>query len=49
VYAQWLKDYHELVYDVMVTSHHACLSDEKDNSKRDECSILEPYEVFTEE
>ena len=27
-YAQWVRKYHECKFDVMVTSHHACLSDD---------------------
>ena len=48
-YAQWLRDYPELEFDVMVTSHHACLSDKILSSKGEEYSLLEPCEVFTEE
>jgi hypothetical protein len=40
-YSQWLRDYSESVYDIMVTSHHASLSDEKHSSKMIEYSLLE--------
>ena len=33
----------------MVTSHHACLSDERLGSKREGYSLLEPCKVFTKE
>ena len=33
----------------MVTFHHACLSDERLNSMRNDDSLLEPCEVLTEE
>ena len=48
-YAQWLKEYSDSVCDVMVTSHHEYLRDDMDGSKREEYSLLEPCEVFTEE
>jgi hypothetical protein len=35
-------------YDVMVTSHHPCLNNERLNSKREEYFLLEPCEIFTE-
>jgi hypothetical protein len=34
---------------VIVTSHHACLNDERFSSKKVEYSLLEPSEVLTEE
>jgi hypothetical protein len=47
-YTQWLREYLESEYDMMVTSHHACLSDEILSLKREEYSLLEPCEVLTE-
>jgi hypothetical protein len=37
------------MYDIMVTFHHASLSDEMHDEKREEYSLLEPCKVFTEE
>jgi hypothetical protein len=48
-YVQWLRYCPESEYDVMVTSHHPCLSDERLSSRRGEYSLLEPCKVFTEE
>lgn len=48
-FAGWLKDYHEWVYDVMVTSNYKWLSDEMDISRSEEYSLLEPCELLTEE
>ena len=48
-YAQWLRDYPELEFNVIVTSQHACMNDEGLSSRSDEYSLLEPYEVLTEE
>ena len=41
-YAQWLREYAESEFDVMVTSHHVCLSDDIIRSKSGEYSLLEP-------
>ena len=48
-YVQWLRDYLESEFDVMTTSHHACLREDILNSKSEEYSLLEPCEVLTEE
>ena len=48
-YAQWLKEYPELVCDVMVTSHHELLKDDMDTSRTEEYKLLKPCEVLTEE
>ena len=48
-YAQWLRDYPESEFDVMVTSHHAGLSDDILSSRSEEYSLLEPCDVLTEE
>ena len=47
-YAQWLREYPELEFDVIVTSHHVCLSDERFCLRRGEYYLLEPYEALTE-
>ena len=33
----------------MATSHHSCLSDEILRARSEEYSLLEPYEMLTEE
>ena len=48
-YAQWLREYPDYVYDVMVTSHYKYLRDDMDGSRKEEYSLLEPCEVLTEE
>ena len=48
-YAQWLTDYSESEFDVMVMFHHACLSDERLSSRNGEYFLLEPCEMLTEE
>ena len=48
-YAQWLKDYPKSKFDVMMTSHHACLRDDILDSRSGEYSLLEPCEVLTKE
>ena len=48
-YAQWLKDYPESKFNVMMTSYHACLRDDILNSRNEEYSLLEPCEVLTKE
>ena len=48
-YAQWLREYPESEFDVMVTSHQLELGDKILNASLEECSSLEPYEVLTEE
>ena len=44
-----MRNYPELEFDMMVTSHHACLSDEILSLRSEEYYLLEPYEVLTEE
>ena len=48
-YAKWLKEYLHSEFDVMVTSHHACLSDDILRSRSGDYSLLEPCEVLTKE
>ena len=48
-YAQWLKDYLELMYDVMMISYHECLKNDRHKSTAEEYALLEPCEVLTEE
>ena len=48
-YAQWLKEYSESDFDVMVMSHHACLGDDIFRSKSKKYSLLEPREVLTKD
>lgn len=48
-YAQWLRNYPELAYDMMVTSYHKTLRDEMDSSRNEEYSLLESCEVFTDD
>ena len=48
-YAQWLRKYPDSKFDVMVTSHHVCLSNDILRSRSEEYSLLEPCEVLTEE
>jgi hypothetical protein len=48
-YAQWLKDYPESEYHVMVTSYHPCLNDKRLSSRSEKYSLLKPCEVLTEE
>lgn len=35
-FSHWLREYHELVFDVMSTSHYECLSDQMDRSRSEE-------------
>ena len=48
-YVQWLRDYPELEFDVMTTSHHACLRDDILSARSEEYSLLELCDVLTEE
>jgi hypothetical protein len=48
-YVQWLREYPESELDVMVTSHHTCLSDKILSSMSEKYSLLEPCEVLTED
>lgn len=48
-YAQWVKKYPESEFDILATSHHPCLSDERLNSSSEDYLSLEPCEVLTEE
>ena len=48
-YAQWLRNYPESEFDVMMTSYHAYLNDEVISSRGEDYSLLEPCEVLTEE
>ena len=48
-YAQWLRDYQESEFDIMTTSHHACLRDDIFDSRSEKYSLLKSCEVLTEE
>ena len=48
-YAQWLKEYPESEFDILATSHHPCLSDERLSSRSEDYLSLELCEVLTEE
>ena len=47
--AQCLREYPESEFDVMVTFHHACLSEDILSLNSEEYYLLEPCEVLTEE
>ena len=44
-----MRDYSESKFDVMTTSHHACLRDDIFYSRSEKYSLLESCEVLTEE
>ena len=48
-YAQWLREYPESEFDVIVTSHQLGLGNEILGASLEEYSLLEPWEVLTEE
>ena len=48
-YAQWLRDYPKSEYDVLMKSHHACLSNERLSLRKEIYFLLEPGEVLTKE
>ena len=48
-YVNWLKGYPESECDILTTSHHLCLSDERLSSRGKDYLSLEPCEVLTEE
>ena len=48
-YAQWLKNYPEAEFDVMMTSQHTCLKDDILGSRNEKYSLLVSCEVLTQE
>ena len=44
-YAQWLKKYPGLEFDILATFHHPCFNDERLSSSSEHYSLLDPCEI----